>query len=50
MAQEGLKLTATARVTLTKLDEDGNIIGVEESDVTLTEEEAHAIWQSQTQA
>lgn len=50
MAQEGLHLNATARVKLTKLDEDGNVIGVEERDINLTEEEALAIWHSQQQA
>ena len=47
MASEGLKLKATARVKLTKLDEYGNVIGVEENVVDLTEEEASALWASQ---
>ena len=49
MDNEGLRLTAKARVKLTKLDESGNVISVEERDVDLTEEEAHALWQSQQQ-
>lgn len=44
--KEGLELKATARVTLTKLDENGKIIGVEEHDVDLTKEEANALWHS----
>jgi hypothetical protein len=50
MASEGLQLKATARVRLTKLDESGKVIGVEEHEVELTEEEAHTLWHSQQQA
>lgn len=50
MANEGLQLKATATVRLTKLDETGNVIGVEEHTVDLIEEEANAIWHSQQQA
>ena len=49
MNNEGLRLTAKARVKLTKLDENGNVISVEERDVDLTKEEAQALWQSQQQ-
>jgi hypothetical protein len=44
-----LKLTATARVKLTKLDECGRVIGVEEREISLTEEEAKSLWHSQQQ-
>lgn len=50
MANEGLQLKATATVRLTKLDETGNVIDVEEHTVDLTEEEATALWHSQQQA
>lgn len=50
MANEGLQLRATARVKLTKLDENGKLIGVEEHEVELTKEEAEALWRSQQQA
>lgn len=43
---EGLNLKATARVTLTKLDENGKVIGTEEHEVDLTKEEANALWHS----
>ena len=43
---EGLKLKASARVKITKQDENGNVIGVEEHTVELTEEEAKALWHS----
>lgn len=43
---DGLKLKATARVTLVKLDENGNVIGHDEHDVDLTEEEAEELWRS----
>lgn len=49
MNNEGLCLTAKAHVKLTKLDESGNIIIVEERDVDLTKEEAEALWHSQQQ-
>lgn len=48
--QEGLNLKATARVTLTKLDENGSVVGTEEHEVELTKEEAEALWHSQQQA
>lgn len=47
---DGLNLKATAKVKLTKLDEHGKVIGVEEHEVELTREEAEAIWHSQQQA
>lgn len=49
MPNEGLHLTATAKVKLTKLDENGHVVGVEEHTVNLTEEEAEALWRSQRQ-
>lgn len=50
MANEGLSLTATARVKLTRLNENGEVIGVDEHTVELTKEEAEALWHSQQQA
>lgn len=47
---DGLNLKATAKVRITKHDENGNIIGVEEHEVDLTREEAEALWHSQQQA
>ena len=47
---EGVKLKATAKVKLTKLDENGKVLDVETSIVNLTEEEAAALWLSQQQA
>ena len=47
MANEGLNISATARVKLVKLDENNIIISVEERDVKLTKEEAEALWRSQ---
>ena len=46
---EGLNLKATAQVTITKLDENGNVIGVEKHEVNLSREEAEALWHSQQQ-
>lgn len=46
---ENLQLRATARVKLTKVDENGAIIGVEEHEVELTEKEAQEIWRLQQQ-
>lgn len=46
---EGLHLKATAKVRLTKLDEFGKVIGVEEHEIELTKEEAEELWRSQTQ-
>lgn len=44
---EGINIRATAKVKLTKLDDNGNVVGIEEKDITLTEEEAEALWRSQ---
>lgn len=49
MPNEGLFLSATAKVKLTKLDENGNVVSVEEHTVNLSKEEAEAIWLSQQQ-
>lgn len=46
---ESIQLNAKAKVKITKLDDAGNVIGVEEHEVNLTEEEAKAIWDSQQQ-
>lgn len=46
---DGLNIKATAKVKITKLDDKGLVVGVEEHEVTLTEEEAEALWQSQQQ-
>lgn len=46
---DGLQLKATAHVKLTKVDENGNVIGIEEHDVELTEEEAKNLWHLQQQ-
>lgn len=43
---EGLNLKATAKVTLTKLDEHGNVIGVEQHEIDLTQKEASELWRS----
>jgi hypothetical protein len=43
---EGLNLKATAKVTLTKLDENGKVIGVEQREIDLTKEEASELWRS----
>lgn len=43
---EGFKLNAKARVTITKLDENGEVVGTEEHEVELTKEEADALWHS----
>lgn len=43
---EDLNLKATAKVKLTKLDENGEVIGVEEHEIDLTNEEAHKLWHS----
>ena len=50
MANEGLHIKATARVRLTKIDDAGKVIGVEEHNVELTPEEAETLWHSQQQA
>ena len=46
---ENLKLSAKAVVKLTKIDEAGNVIAVDEHEVELTEEEANALWHLQPQ-
>lgn len=43
---EDINLTATAKVTLTKLDENGNVIGVEQREIDLTKKEASELWHS----
>lgn len=43
---DGLNLKATTKVLLTKLDENGQVVGVEEHYVDLTEEEAKSLWHS----
>lgn len=43
---EGLNLSATAKVTLTKLDEDGRVIGIEQREIDLTKKEASELWHS----
>lgn len=50
MSKEGLQLRATATVKLTKLDDKGNVVGVDEHIVELTKEEAESLWHSQQQA
>ncbi len=47
---EHFGLKAMAKVTITKTDEFGNIIGTEEHIVNLTEEEAEELWRSQQRA
>ena len=47
---DNVKIKAQARVKLTKLDADNNVIGVEEHLVDLTNEEAEKLWHSQQQA
>lgn len=44
------KLKATARVKLTKLDDSGAVIGIEEKVVELSREEVEALWDLQEQA
>lgn len=46
---EDIKLKATAKVKITKLDDKGNVIEIEERTVALTEEEAKKLWLSQQQ-
>lgn len=46
---ERLELSATAKVRLTKINEDGSKT-VEEHTVSLTEKEARDLWLSQQQA
>lgn len=41
---ESISLKATARVKLTKCDEAGNVVEVEEHEVKLTKEEAEELW------
>ena len=49
MAKEGLKIEAKAKVKLTKLDENNEVIGYEEHEVILSEEEAKELWHLQQQ-
>lgn len=44
-----LNLTAKAHVKLTKLDNNGNVLSIDEHEVELTREEAEALWHSQQQ-
>lgn len=46
---EDIKLKATMKVRVTKLDDNGNVIEIEEREVALTEEEAKELWLSQQQ-
>lgn len=46
---DGLRLNATARIKLTKLDENGNTISVEEHTTELTKEEVESLCRSQQQ-
>ena len=46
---ENANLTATAQVTITKLDEHGNVISTDTHEVKLSREEAEALWLSQQQ-
>lgn len=45
-----LPIKATAQVILTKRDEHGNVISVEEHNVTLTKKEAEELWHLRQQA
>ena len=47
---EDIKLKATAKVKLTKKDDKGNIIELQEREIALTEKEAKELWHSQQQA
>lgn len=47
---ENAGLRATAEVTLTKLDENGNVVSVETSSINLTDEEVARLWHSPQQA
>lgn len=49
MDSGNIKLGATARIKLTKLDEHGNVLSTEEKEIELTGEEAAALWHSQQQ-
>lgn len=46
---EGLSIEAKAKVKLTKLDADGNVIGYEEREVKIGTEEAKRLWDLQQQ-
>lgn len=46
---DNISLKATAKVKLTKLDEYGNVVDIEEHEVNLTEEEVKSLWHSQQQ-
>ena len=49
MANEGLKIEAKAKVRVTKLDENGLVVGYDEHEVILSEEEAKELWHLQQQ-
>lgn len=49
MVDNGLKIEAKAKVMLTKLDENNQVIGYEEHEVNLSEEEAKELWHLQQQ-
>ena len=40
---DGINIKAIARIKITKLDEHGNVIGVEEHEKELTDKEAEAL-------
>lgn len=44
-----IKLMATANVKVTKLDESGKVISIEEHSLELSREEAEKLWHSQQQ-
>lgn len=46
---DGLNIKATALIKLTKLDELGKVIGVEEHEIELSEEEVKVLCPSQQQ-
>lgn len=43
---EDINLKAIAKVTLTKLDENGNVIGVDTREIDLSKKEANDLWRS----
>ena len=49
MANDGVPVSATAHIRITKLDDNNNIIAVEEHDVDLTLKEAEELWHLQQQ-
>lgn len=46
---DGLNLSAKVKVRLTKLDNNGNVVGIDEHECSLTREEAEKLWQLQKQ-